>query len=526
MGSLIFSFLIFFLLIPQGLGATYSQPSGKPLSFQRLEALIKDSKVESATEAVVLLKKQFPQLFQNYILMYRSRSIQPSSFVYPRVLLVGKDARIIIAFSGDPSHPSFNALEVMEFKESQQSFEFREIKFYPAHAPYISKANPNKCLGCHQGQNRRDTDPRPNWEPYSLWPGAFGSGGSFVSSRFEYDDRIREEDHQFVQDRKSEKDKYTYFAKYLKPFHPRYRLLGKIDFRFTVAFTDSLLKLNYRRVVRLAQATPHYKHYKYAFVASAKCQYIPWPSDFEQWHTDNNLRPEFIRGSKPESSSSRPAASGYGLVSDILGGPPVDLPPPKPPKYKKRQLSESINLLFDPLGVDTSDWSTDFRTEGGRFAFRERFGLPSNPTAAMRSVFQSMEPELYKLKCEELEAKSLRALKAFQEEGGLSQVSREVLESLSQDKEVPAAQVCARCHNDPDERWIPQIPFEDPTSLLGHMKSKTYPRGSLLEEVTYRIGSYALEDEQMPPRTALSQSQRQDLLDYLKEITESAAESR
>src|SRR5690606_1036198 len=72
-------------------------------------------------------------------------------------------------------------------------------------------------------------------------------------------------------------------------------------------------------------------------------------------------------------------------------------------------LTNGITALFEPLGFDTSDWSNDFKT-GGRLAFSERFGTPSNPHESFKEAHKVKAPELYKMDCNTLKAKSDEAL--------------------------------------------------------------------------------------------------------------------
>src|SRR5690606_1280911 len=86
---------------------------------------------------------------------------------------------------------------------------------------------------------------------------------------------------------------------------------------------------------------------------------------------------------------------------------------------KLTHMSSALTYIFEPLGVDTSDWSMDFGT-GGRFAFRERFGSPSSPQEPYRSAWDWVihDEDLQKLSCEELQTSAVRKVnRAF--EGGV-----------------------------------------------------------------------------------------------------------
>lgn len=502
--------------------AQYMDYSGpKTLTYEKLKKMIEDGQAKTVEQALELLKAQHPEMFKKYILMYRSRSLQPSSFTHPRALLVDGSAKLIVTFNGDPAHRGYQNLEVMEYHDEGKRFEFRDIRFNGQQAPLFSGANPQRCMVCHQSMKRQEADPRPNWEPYSLWPGAYGSNGDmkFTSTSIRHDDRIKPEDAQFVEDHLSEPANYKKFEEEVKPSHARYRLLEALDSELTVRLTDTLLSHNYRRVIRLAQKTPFYGAYKYAFVGIGKCRHIAWPEKFEKWHAENNPRPERIRSYGPAVPSGG-YGGGYG---DEIGGLSAEeleklrnYEPPKP-KYKDREISDSIATMFEALGVDTRDWSTDFRTDGGRFAFRERFGLPSNPQQHMSRALEEMEPELSKLSCAELEKKSIEALEAFDREGGLERAGENLRKALAQ-SDPPIVNTCMKCHADANESWVPQIPFGRPQELARFIREKRFPRGSLIDEVTYRTGAHATDGEQMPPRQPISKEQRDQLLEYLKRL--------
>lgn len=491
----------------------------KSLSFSQLQSMLEGAGSENVEQALLTLKEKNPEFFTRYILMYRSRSLQQSSYLAPRALLVGPAAKLVISFNGDPSHRGYQNLEVMEYFDEGQRFEFREISFKKGKGPIFSKANPQRCLVCHQNSKRTVADPRPNWEPYSLWPGAYGSNGNmkFNGERFKHDDRLRKEDHQFYQDHINEEANYKKFAETVKNQHQRYQLLEEFRSELTVNFTETLLSHNYRRVVRLAKNTPYYEKYKFAFLAAASCRHIPWPEDFERWHTANNPRPERIRKDAPPSIDSCELgfSDGMGRISQQEIKKICREMKERKPKYRARQISESISDIFESTGVDTSDWSTDFRTEGGRFAFKERFGLPSNPVDRMRTAMREVEPELSKLSCKEMESKSLQVLTDFAHSGGFFKMQEGLL-ARSAEKPASILKTCMKCHSDPDESWVPQIPYGDPEKLKEFIAKVKFPRGNLIDEVTYRTGAHSRSNEQMPPSQVVTGAQRKELIEYLK----------
>jgi len=131
------------------------------------------------------------EIKSEHILMFESKSLQEASYQLPRVILFSPKGHFVMTFNGDPSQRGFEALETMRFVRSQNKprFIFQEIVFpddLKARKDFLQKSrkikeldelsdrslrfgpNPPLCLTCHR------SDPRPNWEHYAFWPGAYG----------------------------------------------------------------------------------------------------------------------------------------------------------------------------------------------------------------------------------------------------------------------------------------------------------------------------------------------------------------
>lgn len=212
------------------------------------------------------LLSQLPKTFlSNYTLMHQSESLHSASPDYPRAIVFGTDASFVLAFSGILNSPNSNILEMFQFHPETASFEFKEIEF-PEGDPTtlkakISESNPKKCLTCHH------SDPRPNWENYQQWPGAFGSrDDDFENSDLKIKDRLLN---------------FLDHADHL----PRYRQLVNVkegyardpnDSRTIVPhnqiFNQRVAMHNFRRVARLMSATPDFNKYKFAIVGRLWCK--------------------------------------------------------------------------------------------------------------------------------------------------------------------------------------------------------------------------------------------------------------
>lgn len=154
-----------------------SQATSAPARFT-YEDLVGLIRGQGLTSIEQVLPRLPAELRSGYALMRESRSLQFASASHPRVILYGRDARLTCAFSGDPNQPRFDTLECFQFREAERKFDFREIRFPTEDnglgevvfsEPNVSADGKTACTTCH------GTDPRPNWNGYSQWPGAYGA---------------------------------------------------------------------------------------------------------------------------------------------------------------------------------------------------------------------------------------------------------------------------------------------------------------------------------------------------------------
>lgn len=146
------------------------------LKFSDIQSLIERCGIRSNEELVPRLPQSYRK---HFTLMHQSRALfGPSvSAGFPRVISFGKDAKLIVAFNGDPSRPGHNTLEAIEFDSTAARFTMHRVDFPGKeskdkarfHAP-----NPPVCLSCH------GMDPKPLWESYDLWPGAYGANDDTI----------------------------------------------------------------------------------------------------------------------------------------------------------------------------------------------------------------------------------------------------------------------------------------------------------------------------------------------------------
>ncbi len=448
--------------------------------------------LQNLESTLVELKKAEPHFFDNYVLMYKSRSLQTSSFMSPRVLLSSPNSTTVITYNGDPKDHGYEKLEVMRFNPQTAKFTFNEISFLNGKLN-LSRNNPQKCMNCHQSSSRLTNDPRPNWEPYNIWPGAYSSLA--VGGHELFNPKSPKHDPVMTHDAKIENEMYQLFLDDVAPSHPRYNLLKPMQLsrqgvyfpaigtpkgapnKFTTVFTDHLLNLNVLRIARLAKETKISKDYNKVFYALTKCGRLYLPNKIFNWHK-RTIHQELEE------------------------------------KISTKQFAKAIELIFHPYGISTQDWSMDFGT-GGRFAFNHRFGGPQFFKRTLKKALKFTMPEFKEKTCVELKEEILN--QDFTKTQPLrAQRELDLLESKNPDSSLISR--CVSCHTS-YSFGAPHIPFDNESELSRALSKTGYPRGSLKSEIFYRIGTHAQFFERMPADGYLPTTDEiNSLKDYLSNL--------
>ena len=143
--------------------------------YEDLTKLIKTENIKSVEDLIPRLPID---MRSNFTLMYKSQSLQQADKLHPRVIMFGKDAKLTCTYGGNPSLKGFDSLECYQYRKITKTFDFREVVFPNDEnglaSVVFSESNrqavgTSRCTACH------GKDPRPNWEPYSDWIGAYGS---------------------------------------------------------------------------------------------------------------------------------------------------------------------------------------------------------------------------------------------------------------------------------------------------------------------------------------------------------------
>jgi hypothetical protein len=242
-------------------------------SYEDIVRIIKERKVSSIEALLPLLPKSFRASFT---LIHDSHSLQKADPMHPRAILFSSDGKLSCTFNGNPELEGYDSFECYQFRDATRSFDFREIEF-PSKRNGLKKpafSQPNQrarkgvsCTACH-GQ-----DPRPNWEDYSIWPGAYGRN----------DDNIRfKSTPPEIPDPEELKDGQNFLEfKKTVSTHPRYRHLGfskdniaspyrddsksrpELAFRPNSRFTALITPLMAQRNTRMLEKLPRSISYQY-----------------------------------------------------------------------------------------------------------------------------------------------------------------------------------------------------------------------------------------------------------------------
>jgi hypothetical protein len=357
-------------------------------------------------------------------------------------------------------------------------------------------------------------DPRPNWEAYNAWPGAYNSIGhispvvdptyapSYDHSDGEYYyDTPGSKYIPFLADQRKQENAQAYeFVNNRLPHHSRYKNLvpfknwGSDQFpdflsggsglatpnTMPTRLTQSLQVLNGRRLARMIQEDyPEiYARYKYAILAAATCYQLPLPQNVMTWH-----REQLAKQSLPEQQV---------------------------PGFKKIvRLENAFDFIFKAYGIDTADWSMDFNT-GGALAMTDKYGIPggyqgNNPALAggMNEIWQIPEYDPKGKDCASLAKKSLEALSVpvDQHFGELEAANK------------PLINRCISCHVELEV--APRIPFDDPEALKVALRKDN---SLLFKKIQYRLGTFPKFGDAMPPNGYVKPEQKQKVLEYIETL--------
>ena len=454
--------------------------------------------VDTIAELIPLLE---PELRSSFTLVFATRSPeQDVDPLHPRVVLFGNDARLVLAFTGDPIGPDRDILELLHFRDDTRAFELERFVL-PAAArrdPKLAElardnghANPNECSRCHSA------DPRPIFDSYPVWPGFYGS----VQDAFAISPDELASYRAFLASRDGVYKLLEFLpGSEVSPYSidPAEDPTGRLapNMRLGMALTE----LNRKRIARKLEASPYYAKYRDKLLAGLLgC--APLPIAIE-----DRKRIEQQLSTEDAAKLDRARIDG----------------PDQRDRLRMTEINSfdnfaEIEYMARILDVSRADWS--MATEPGAFALYD--GILSGRVVENNRArdFYFKEDFLFEM----LRAEPVFATKPYsiyQRVGQRLDLPRAIAacqhyadrsKDVAWPAEPPVAPLvvyrCVRCHDPGGDG--PPIPFDSPTRLRAMLTPQ------LADEIAARtlITAATRMPLDQPP---LAKAERVELLSYIK----------
>ena len=146
---------------PAGPTRVFPVNQAQRLTTAHLVDLVDDNNITNVADFLSALP---PYMGESFTLMEETRSRHRASLEYPRLIMYGPDARLLLGVSSHPLDPLREVVEVAELDETTGLWRFSQFDFRNA---FVHDTNTETCTGCH------GSPLRPIWGEYPNWPGAF-----------------------------------------------------------------------------------------------------------------------------------------------------------------------------------------------------------------------------------------------------------------------------------------------------------------------------------------------------------------
>lgn len=491
--------------------ARFSCAASSDFDFQALQALIESRRLGSIEQLLAALPAD---LRSHYVLIFSSRSSQEATFRDPRVILFGSDARLMLAFNGNPAAHGYATLETAEYDPNDARFRFREIRFpgsaMASEQADISEVDPVRCQRCHGSPTR------PVWDASPLWPGAYGE-----RYRSNLTGAERAGLRQFL-DQQPAHTRYRYLAAperfaYRGTFAPEAKdvYAGEQREPPNAEFSQLLARMNMLMIARQLRDQSGFTGFRYALLGAAEgnCGDL---AEFLPAVPRSRAGPALLEFMKVTDSADAlqeqskqlralPGARG----SKLFGAGST----PSSTLGAVRFLAEAA------LGITTRDWT--LALEKGTYDFSTPEG-DAALAGALRAAVAQDDPRIEELQstrehspddryCSYLRERSRSVIAAlpeidirhFIEYQGSADGGRSTPESLLGH--------CASCHVNGVGR---PLPFDRPPVLAPLLRLRASAHGDLLGEILFRLRPEA-GAARMPRDLNLAPAQRDALSRYL-----------
>jgi hypothetical protein len=307
-------------------------------TFDELLDHIQTKKIKTIEGVLACLPKDFREY---NVMVYDSKGTGHSSYEFPRVIFYGDNGKFVVAVYTDPKEDGFFEMETISFSENESASTLRDLIFDPEaqELPKASGRNPEECLVCHK------TDPRPNWNDYAFWPGAFGSVDDNPSK-----ETSGMEVRWLNQHRLSRSGRMSFIENFDALFD---REEGETD-RFhsgrvkslpNARFAHKLMELNAKRIARKIMNHPKYNELRYLFLGiSMAC-------------------PDIV--DKPAVKWNKKVASDWAKFYEVSKKEHSQsyIKNPEGTVFTDNSVIVPLRFLFAQENLDTSDWSLGFKDE-------------------------------------------------------------------------------------------------------------------------------------------------------------------
>ena len=485
-------------------------PADRLTYLEIKQSLDKNSSYEVFLE---FLESRAPYLFENFVLLHHSGSLQSASYEKPRVLLFG--GGLVLALSEHGSGRLQPKVEIIEFDANDFEFKFHELVFHSMEALDDKEAtslksvefvdSPTTCATCHGSPGR------PIWNPYDFWPKAYGS----LVSRFRSDEELQ---------------RYNLFKTHRQGgVYARLNFFQEDRVNSLETFTQYLNQLNYLTISKELQKDYESLRPFMPFLLAGLNHCFPVDSNFEQ--NVASFLPAGVLASLPYRFKQvfQATRTRHLEVLDFLDQQYEGFFPNFSPYYDSaldRLIEQDYmfafkQFVFVNLGIQ---WSSFMMSQGDN---RFSTGVPLNPekdfSASLYFLnkidYLGLNPKLNPVRaftwidfdCDTLQKESIARLSQLQEDY-LEALKHSPLSLNSPEDARSTLGMCLECHSIKASKnsEIPYIPFEDQAKLKAWLKEGGY------QEIEKRTSS--LNEDKMPPNVNLSLSERGNLLKVLRSI--------
>lgn len=154
-----------------------SNAQNRIFGYESIMEILKTESPSNVEEFMLRLPENFKS---NHVLFHHTQSQDKASVSQPRMIFYNQDASLLMAISGDSSHPRGQFVEMIRFDSQTQKFIPTEVEFgIQGASRFQVRENPAACFKCHGEKSFR-----PIWRSYDQWPGAFGGvHAGFIPAR-------------------------------------------------------------------------------------------------------------------------------------------------------------------------------------------------------------------------------------------------------------------------------------------------------------------------------------------------------